>query len=218
MNKKEHSRPATVALAATLASCCAALAAPGASAQAFVAASVGRTNWGDLPCTDTITCDRHPAGGTVRAGYRFLPWLAVEARYFDLGKAHTVSPGGTVLIELPDVMAEFNRHADYRAKGAGIDLVASWPIADRVSLSAMAGIARSEAHSESHADFPPGSRIVEFSFPATQRSTNPYYGIGFSYAVTPRWALSLEAERYRIDFGGTTSIDQFAAGLAYEFR
>ncbi len=52
----------------------------------------------------------------------------------------------------------------------------------------------------------------------TERSTKPYYGVGASFNVTPQLAVSLESERYRIRFGGTTSIDFLGAGLVYRFR
>jgi OOP family OmpA-OmpF porin len=219
MNKKMHSRPATVALAAALASCCAALAAPSASAQAFVGASVGGTRWSDVDCTTALSCDRHDTGGSVRAGYRFLPWFAVEARYFDLGRARI---RGSVLDSqtggaTPGLVAQ----EDLSAKGAGIDAVFSWPVADRVSVSGMVGIARSEARSDFTIDFDP-SLFEGVSFPATDtvRKTNPYYGLGVSFAVTPQFAVSLEAERYRIGTpaDATVSVDQLGATVVYQFR
>lgn len=200
-------------VAAVLVVLSSALAAQPAHAQAFVGASAGRTDWKDVECGNAAACDRKDTGWTIRGGYRYTPWFGVEGRYFDLGKAHTAVAAG-------DGGDPVN--ADFSAKGFGIDVVLSWPVSDRVSVSGMAGIARSEAKS----DFPErtfdsgGATITQVGVQQTRRGTNPYYGLGVAFGVTPQLSVSLEAERYRIDFGGssTASVDMLGAGLVYRFR
>jgi OOP family OmpA-OmpF porin len=200
-------------VAAALLALASAFAAEVAHAQAFVGASAGRTGWKDVECGNTVACDRKDTGWTIRGGYQYTPWFGVEGRYFDLGKAHTAiaagDGGGPV-------------SADFSAKGFGIDVVLSWPVSDRVSISGIAGVARSEAKS----DFPErtvdsaGATITQVGIQQTHRGTKPYYGLGVAFGVTPQLFVSLEAERYRIDFGGssTASVDMLGAGLVYRFR
>ena len=202
-------------LAATIALLVPAFAA---HAEGFVAASVGRTDSRDLECGNAFQCERKDTGGTVRGGYQYTPWFGVEGRYFDLGKARTAGIAGTVTF--PEPGGEVTGHADYSAKGLGIDVVLSWPVTDRISISGTVGVARTEAKSSFTYDSPPGSGLVVIGLDVTHRGTNPYYGLGISFGLTPQLALSLEAERYRIDFGGssTASIDMLGGGLIYRFR
>ena len=207
--------PRTLALpvAATLLGLAAGFAMPCAHAQGFVGASAGRTDWRDVECGNTVVCDRKDTAWTIRGGYQYTPWFGVEGRYFDLGKAHTAVAAG-------DGGGPAN--ADFSAKGFGIDVVLSWPVSDRISISGMAGVARSEAKS----DFPgrtfdaAGATVTQVGVQQTRRATKPYYGLGVAFGVTPQLSVTLEAERCRIDFGGgsTASVDMLGAGVTYRFR
>ena len=47
----------------------------------------------------------------------------------------------------------------------------------------------------------------------------PRIGIGAQIGLTPNWAVRLDADRYRIDFPGSTqNVDSYMVGVQYSFR
>ena len=187
-----------------------------AHGEAFIGGSIGQSHWSDTPC-DSRVCDKHETAGTLRAGYNFSPYFGVEARYFDLGSINArnpdiVPPPGSQVLVISDKVS---------ARGAGVNAIATWPVTERISISGIAGLAWTEAKSRSEAHLePPGeTTIISGTFESTRRSTRPYYGVSVGYSFTPAWMLSLEAERYRPDFGGgTVPVDLYAVGVTYRFR
>ena len=188
-----------------------------AHAQLFVGASLGRSDWRDFRCEGTTNCESRDTAGTVRFGYRYTPWLAVEGRYFDLGNATATSDSAFTGSNGAGTLVS---HERFSARGLGLDAVLSWPISDRFAIAGIAGVARSEGKAHFSSEMVPAD--AQLSVPdvdGTKRATNPYYGLAAGFAVTPQLWLSLEAERYRIDFGGgDTSLDLLAAGITYRFR
>jgi hypothetical protein len=187
---------------------CAAVAAPAAArAQAFITASAGRSDW-DLGCAAALSCKVRDTSGTIRAGYQFSPYLGIEARYFDLGEASVSFVSGVALPAMTPLVTD----ARISAKGAGVNLVATLPVAERFSVSGIAGVARTSSRIRN-------SLQLGFSTEESTRATKPYYGVNVAYAISAALALSLEADRYRIGFrDSTTSVDMFGVGLTYRFR
>ena len=186
--------------------CAAAAAAAAARAEAFVTASAGRSGW-DIDCAATVSCKSRDTSGTIRAGYQFSPYAAIEARYFDLGEASLSFVSG---VSLPD-MTPLVTDARVSARGGGVNLILSLPVAERFSISGIAGLARTSARIRNSSPV--------FSTDDSTRATKPYYGVNVAYAISPALALSLEADRYRIGFADSTaSVDMFGVGLTYRFR
>ena len=194
-----------------------ALVAQAARADGFVGASIGRTSWSDLQCAGTPSCDRDTTGGTVRGGYQFMPYFGVEARYFDLGEALATS---VKAIDVVPRTAVFTGRSAFSAKGLGLDAVFKWPVTDRVSVSGMVGIARTEARFTTDFASSVDSTVGVVGVTSVERRNKPYYGLGVSFAIAPQLDVSLEAERYRIAFPleATTSIDLLGVGMTYRFR
>ena len=195
-----------------------------AHAQLFAGASLGQSNWREFHCpgadaaTNVTQCDSHGTAGTVRFGYRYTPWFAVEGRYFDLGKATDTTEGQASDSNVgPQTIVSRSR---FSAKGLGLDAVLSWPVSDRFALSGLVGVARSEANAHFSTEMIPNDPLLTVpDVDGTKRSTNPYYGVALDFAVTPQLWLSVEADRYRIGlFGADTDIDLVAGGITYRFR
>jgi len=189
------------ALAASLFATC-------ANAEFYVGASGGQARWDE--CYSDVACDRTDGAWSARAGYMFLPWLGVEARYVDLGRVRSES-GFFVGVDTEPVGLSMS------ARGAGINAVATLPIADRFALSVLGGWARMEMEPKFHT---PGNLVIASGFFNEKRtSTEPYYGVRASWSVTPQVDLSLEAERYRLSYSGLEQDASFVgAGVAYRFR
>jgi hypothetical protein len=183
-----------------------------AHAEPFVAASVGQARFEDF-CTNMTSCDRSDTGWTVRGGYRFSPWLALEARYFDLGTGRAERGGGVVTVP---VAAESFATSQYAWRGAGANLTVSWPLSERFALSGLVGVARVEREDRYGGYTVPASGVELVGLNATARATKPYYGVAASWDVSPAVALSLEANRYR--GVNNEDIDLLAAGLTFRFR
>jgi opacity protein-like surface antigen len=186
---------------------CAAAAAPAAArAEAFVSASAGRSSW-DVECSFAVSCKKRDSAGTIRAGYGLSPYVGIEARYFDLGEGSVSFVSGMSLPAMTPIITD----ARISAKGGGVNLILSLPVAERFSVSGIAGLARTSARIRNSS---PG-----FSIDDSTRATKPYYGVNVAYAISPALALSLEADRYRIGFADSTaSVDMFGVGLTYRFR
>lgn len=177
-----------------------------AQAEAFVAASVARTDW-DLGCPAQASCDERDSGGTLRAGYRFSPNFGVEARYIDLGDASAVVREG---VELPDG-TPITGSARASARGAGVNAILSAPFMENFSVFGIVGVARLKAEAS--------GRLDGESAEGSTRASKMYYGVGLAYALMPQLRISVEAERYRLGVP-TESIwvNVGAVGLSYSFR
>jgi OmpA-OmpF porin, OOP family len=216
MNPTTSRRLAGCALCAALTSF--AIGVPGAAhAQAYVGGSIGSAHWSDTPCGTGGDCKGNETGGTFRAGWALSPYFAVEARYIDLGKISSRSIGATVTV--PDMQVQVIRD-ESSAKGGGINVVGTWPMADRIFVSGMVGVAILEARQRSESHFEPVGALTDLSLPfdATRHTTKGYYGVSVGYSITPALAMTLEAERYHPVFNETVPIDLFAVGLTYRFH
>jgi len=84
------------------AAACGALAlSTSARAEFFVGGAGGISDWPDAACSQAASsCDHRSGTWLVRGGYMFLPYLGLEARYMDLGRA-TSSVQGTTINSTP---------------------------------------------------------------------------------------------------------------------
>ena len=69
-----------------------------ARAEGFIGAAAGSSEWPSAACATSDSCDRHDATWSVRGGYMFGPYVGLEARYVDLGRARMKTT-----LEIPDV-------------------------------------------------------------------------------------------------------------------
>jgi hypothetical protein len=192
----------------------ASVAAPlAARAEAFLGASALASEWPSDTCAYS-GCDRRGTGWSARAGWMFTPWIGMEVRGFDLGK----SRNGTPDLALANDPLNFPLGGEEsRAKGTGIGVVAAWPVSSEVTLSAIAGIARTEAtvwHSETFASGSGGS--VTSNQYLVGRGNEPYYGIGMDYYLVPAVALSAEFQRTHLPVGDP--VNSVSLGVTLRWR
>ena len=105
----------------------------------------------------------------ISLGWRFLPWLAVEAGYSDLGDFRFSCPAGFGCIAVVQ--------PPFEVDGVELGLAARVPFGESGLFGqARAGVIRWDSGADSEID--------------------PYYGVGVGYAFNERFSLSLNFDRY----------------------
>ncbi|MGQ0798618.1 MAG: outer membrane beta-barrel protein [Pseudomarimonas sp.] len=125
----------------------------------------------------------------LRFGWRFLPWLAVEAGYGQLGD-YQPNCGGEICpaVVFPEL--------EYESIELGLN--ARVPFGE----TPMFGVARVGVH--------------EFDVGFGGSETEPYYGIGFGYAFNDRFSVSLDWDRYETGVS-RFNVDRLGLGLEVAF-
>jgi len=161
----------------------------------------------------------------VFGGYRFTPYVAIEAAYADLGRARMSS---FIPANVSQLAGAFT--IDRRQEAYGADVVGTLPIGPRFALLARAGAYRAHVRSDVVLD----GNIV-FADDATARTrritdnrTIAHYGVGGEWRFARRMALRLEWERFAdagSDFAvgqsgrtGRADTDAFTLGVVFELR
>jgi len=201
--------------AVLLAAAAAAAISLDARAEAFIGAAAGVSDWPGGVCSAAESCDHRDGTWLVRGGYMFAPYIGIEARYVDLGRARASLPfvaNGTPM----------SLDTRYESKGAAIGAVAALPVSPAFAVVAVLGAARLESSLDTPDTTVPGSAgtgvVTQVGFRAEETKTNPYYGLGVDYRVYPNVTIGVDATRYRVQLGGTDNVDTFTASLTFHFR
>jgi OOP family OmpA-OmpF porin len=135
--------------------------------------------------------DSNETSYTVRAGWRFNPYAALEVGYYDLGKYAFHGNAGAVRID-----------GEFKAKAAGIAFVGILPI-DAFDLYGRLGWSRAELKANV------GSSNFGGSLNAKDKENGAMYGIGGRWNFGPSWGLFAEwmkHDKIRVD-GYTVGVD-----------
>jgi OOP family OmpA-OmpF porin len=153
----------------------------------------------------TIEDRNRDTGYKLFGGYQFNRNFSLEGGYFDLGKfgftATTVPPG--------------TLRGDLQLKGINLDAVGRLPLTEKFSAFGRVGVTYAEAR-----DTFSGTGAVTVLDPSPNKlDTNYKYGVGLQYDISPKLAIRLEGERYRINdaVGNRGDIDLVSVGLIFRF-
>lgn len=119
----------------------------------------------------------------VLGGYSFNENLALEGSWFELGEfgyAADLLPGG-------------GARGNAELEGFGLDVVGTFPIAERLSFLARLGLNNTKVKESFNNTL--GGRFNNDS----ERDWYANYGVGLQYALTDRWDLRTELTRYAVD-------------------
>lgn len=175
-----------------------ALGAP-AWAQTYVGLGLGQSSV-NIDCTGADSCDKRDTAFKVYGGYRFAPWIGVEAAYYNAGKARLSGSD-------PEVGT---LGADLKSTGYGLFAVGMLPL-DRFSLFAKVGAAETKVRIDAVS-----SLLGTAS--ANQRHTDVAWGLGGDWRITKSLALRAEYERLRVElFDEKDKLSIFSVGLDYSF-
>jgi OOP family OmpA-OmpF porin len=139
----------------------------------------------------------------VLGGYSFNQNLALEASWFDLGQF------GFDTAVLPAA----NGRGRSDLEGVGLDLVGTFPIAERLSFLARLGVNNTRIKDRYTNSF--GGRLVNDS----DRNWYANYGVGLQFALTDRFDLRTELTRYAINDIrlADNNVDTLSVGVNYKF-
>lgn len=188
--------PSTKRIAAA---CAAAVLSGIASAQGYVGLGVGQSR-AKFDCTGADTCDKTGTAYRLFGGYQFTPNLALEAAYYDQGKA-TVTGSDPELGSIG---------GDFKGQGLGLWGVLAAPV-NGGSFYAKLGVVSARIKLDA-------TSSVLGSASAAERHTRGAWGLGASYELAPKWVARLDYERFRVRFlDEKVSVDLLTLGAHYRF-
>ncbi|HEX9392990.1 MAG TPA: outer membrane beta-barrel protein [Usitatibacteraceae bacterium] len=173
----------------------AALASTQAMAQDgtwYVSGAVGQSECKNDVC-DVPGVDKKSTSVAGAVGYNFTKIFALEAGYFDMGKAKYSDNLGN--------------HLDIKAQGPQLSLIVTAPIADAFSIYGRLGVARTD-------------RKLSGCLPSfgvgcgsdTDKKTETFYGVGVGYSFTKNLMGTLEYQKL-----DNTDVTSFNAGVRFTF-
>ncbi len=155
----------------------------------------------------STSSDTRDSGGRLFIGRSILPWLDAELYYADLGKTKwdaTVTPPGTL-------------SASIKSKAYGIAALASITPVENLKLFGKLGVARTEAK----ASFASSGFVDLQASGRTEHRTGLVYGVGASYAFTPRLALRFDYDVHddlgNDEIGGKFKVQAASLGVSIRF-
>lgn len=208
-----------------------------AAAQGYVGLAIGQSRTsndlvnnleGALSNADSVQTnfDRTDTAWKAFGGWRFNPYIAVEASYADLGKTHTDT---TMLSTFSSVPAEV--FVDRKVRGWGLDAVGSYPVGPRALVFARIGAFRARTQADIALEGDIAFRNLNPSVRGLSNSNNKtvtHYGVGGEWSFMSNLALRLEWERFakmgkgfetgESDRTGEADADMYTVGVVYRFR
>jgi OOP family OmpA-OmpF porin len=163
------------------------------------------------------TLDETDTGWKAYLGYRFNRFFALEGGYADLGEATF----NTTIVSAPTSPGlptpPFPIRATATADGVTLSGVLHWPLTEKFSLLAKAGVFRWQAEFTERIT---GTDITRVS--RTEKETDAAYGVGAEFGLTDALRLRVEAERFKDvgkGIGGREGrdIDYYSAGIVFGF-
>jgi OOP family OmpA-OmpF porin len=160
----------------------------------YAGVSAGGTSYQDLPCVGGFSCDDNSGTFRLFAGGKVNNIFGGEIAYVNFGKANAA--GG-----------------DFEAHGINLSLLAGFPLGGIGSNSSIFGKIGTTY----------GRTKISGTIPAVQTGTeNDWglsYGIGAQFGINDRWAVRVDADRYRLQFvnSGKQDVDTLTVGVQYRF-
>jgi opacity protein-like surface antigen len=171
------------------------------------------TSSGFIVVNGSSDLDDSDTGFSGLGGYRFNPYLAVEAAYVDLGE---LSYTGTGTVRLPPIPGTLAQTVSLTAatKGPMISAVGSIPLSDAFDLYGRAGILFADTEVDISLNVSGVSSADSFS----DDSQDTVLGLGGAWHVGDAWTFRLEYQR-ALDVGsedtGETDVDFVSLGALF---
>jgi hypothetical protein len=146
---------------------------------------------GMFPTSPASTFEDSDTALSLFAGYRFNPYIAVEAGYIDLGTAEYRSTG-IVNPPGPIIAAQMSMDIDVESTGFTLGALGSLPLGEVVDLHGHLGFLFATT------DLSVTARIGSATGVNTEKldSIGALYGVGVGFNLGQHWSLSLDWTRY----------------------
>jgi opacity protein-like surface antigen len=151
----------------------------------------------------------------VFAGYRILPYLAVEAEWMTLGTGKYEARGDVTDGETTDSL-RINAETD--ATGVAASALGIWPISRSWELYARLGMIFANTTLTANAR----SSVASFNDNVSEDTQDMLYGVGATYRYSSTWSMRLDYQHFDglgdSKTTGETNVDRLAASWVYSFR
>jgi OOP family OmpA-OmpF porin len=163
----------------------------------------------------TSSSSENDASFGVFAGYRVLPYLAVEAEWMTLGTGKYEARGDVTDGETTSSL-RFNAETD--SKGIAASALGIWPVSRSWDVYARLGMifATTTLTADVRSD------AASFRDNVSEDTQDVLYGVGATYHYSSTWGVRLDYQHFDglgdSKTTGETNVDRLAASWVYSFR
>jgi OOP family OmpA-OmpF porin len=155
----------------------------------------------------------------LTVGYRFMPYLAVEGQYLDLGEASYSARGD--LSDFETFLATADIDATIDSSGFALSVLGILPIQDVWEVYARLGMYFGDTDADFSVTLDDGVESVTESMGDSESEQEFFYGIGGGYTFNETWNVRIEYTIFQDigdeDLTGESDLDRFVIGLNYRF-
>jgi OOP family OmpA-OmpF porin len=151
------------------------------------------------------------AGAKLFGGYQFNQYGAAEVSYVNLGKFTLLANGN--ISGTPTTAS-----GSYKARGYGVDAVATWPITPEFGVLGRIGVFRWTVDASASTSVS-NNPSIDTRHKATGNSLD--FGVGVKYGIHKNVDVRAELQRFQgigTDKTGKSDVDSISASLVYRFR
>jgi len=154
----------------------------------------------------------------LTVGYRFMPYLAVEGQYLDLGEAK-YSANGDVYDEFDSFLGTANLDIGIDSSGFALSVLGILPIQEVWEVYARLGMYFGDTDADFSVSVDDGSEPLSMGDSKSEEEF--FYGIGGGYTFNETWNVRVEYTIFQDigdeDLTGETDLDRFVIGVNYRF-
>jgi hypothetical protein len=162
----------------------------------------------------TSSSSENDASFGVFAGYRILPYLAVEAEWMTLGTGKYEARGELTDGETTDTL-RFDAETD--STGIAASALGIWPISKSWDVYARLGIIFANTTLTANVR----NSALSFNDNVSEDTQDLLYGVGASFRYSSTWSMRLDYQHFDglgdSKTTGETSVDRLAASWVYSF-
>jgi hypothetical protein len=163
----------------------------------------------------TSSSSENDASFGAFAGYRILPYLAVEAEWLTLGTGKYEARGDVTDGTTTDTL-RFDAETD--SKGVSASALGIWPISRSWDVYARLGMIFATTTLTARAR----TSSASFNDNVSEDTQDMLYGVGASYRYSGTWSVRLDYQHFDglgdSKTTGETNVDRIAASWVYSFR
>jgi OOP family OmpA-OmpF porin len=154
----------------------------------------------------------------LTVGYRFMPYLAVEGQYLDLGEAK-YKANGDIYDEFDTFLGTADLDIGIDSSGFALSVLGILPIQEVWEVYARLGMYFGDTDLDFSVSADDGSE--PFSGGDSESEQEFFYGIGGGYTFNETWNVRVEYTIFQDigdeDLTGESDLDRFVIGLNYRF-
>lgn len=175
-------------------------AATAAGAQSVYIGGAGGATRSNADCSGTLSCDTSDTGWKAYAGYNINPMFGVEAVGYDMGATR-----GTIFFPGLGVV-----NASLKTTGFALAGVINVPLGTSVDLIGRLGIGSNKLKIDATSGNLSGSD--------SETSTEPLWGLGLAFKVSPNVAIRTEIDGTSATYAGERfDTTLFSLGVSIKF-